>query len=453
MMKIILKKKSIPHLYDNTYTDTVEEHMLVYNPLSTKGLSVLNKEAAYLFNYIDSKKSLDDIYLLVKKQEPTVTFANIKVAFLSFLSSDLIYFEKKINPFLLPNPFLKVFEVWFHITNECNLRCKYCYVKKTPDHMNDELAKKAIGKIIHDAAKHNFDKVMIKFSGGECLLEFPRLIRLVDFGRKMAKQQGIDIGYSILTNGVLITNKVAEIIKKKKIEIGVSIDGFEKEHDKQRVFMNKLGSFKYVEKGIKNLQKNKVRFHVMTTITSLNVKKIPSYIEYLLENNIRFVFNLYHENENAEDGLNVDNATLIKYLSKTCDVIYNNVPKENIISNFFEGVSFVLPHIHACGVGSDYLVVRHDGKLALCATDIDNIVGSINDEDIIHSVIKGFSKRKRSTVENMPVCRTCQWKYICCGGCPLSSQTSSIYCSLYMAIIPKLLKIEAKRMILYPKKP
>ena len=53
-----LLKLSIPHLYENNYTDKVESFLLVFNPLSKKGLSVLNKEAAYLFGLIDGKKTM-----------------------------------------------------------------------------------------------------------------------------------------------------------------------------------------------------------------------------------------------------------------------------------------------------------------------------------------------------------------------------------------------------------
>lgn len=62
-------------------------------------------------------------------------------------------------------------------------------------------------------------------------------------------------------------------------------------------------------------------------------------------------------------------------------------------------------------------------------------------------------------LQNPPVtqksdCRSCQWRAYCAGGCPLLSQringqfdSRSPYCELYQFLFPRLLRLEALRLI------
>ena len=51
-------------------------------------------------------------------------------------------------------------------------------------------------------------------------------------------------------------------------------------------------------------------------------------------------------------------------------------------------------------------------------------------------------------------CRQCQWSLVCAGGCPVvnfgangSAATSSPYCKLFKAVIPRLIEIKALQLI------
>lgn len=87
----------------------------------------------------------------------------------------------------------------------------------------------------------------------------------------------------------------------------------------------------------------------------------------------------------------------------------------------------------------------------------DKIIGSINDKDLIETMLKGnFIEPKGLTVENKKPCQNCQWRYVCCEGCPLLTfnqkgryDTSSLYCFVYKTLILEILKIEAMRLIKY----
>ncbi len=445
-------------MYKNTYTDKVrQDFLLVYNPLTEKGITVLNKEAAFLFKLINGKRTIKDIQSIAKQKDPTVKIKDIISIFNNFISSEIAYIHSPKNKKALFYKKPTHLGVWLHITNQCNLRCTYCYVHKTSDSMNENSAKKSLEKIIFDAKKHLFKKITIKFSGGECLLKLPLILDLIHLGKKLSNEAKIDIEFVILTNGVLLTEKTVNILKEEGVRVAVSLDGLKKYHDAQRIFSNGLGSFKFVENGINNLLKVKIPFNVSITITSKNVENIPNLTKYLLKKNIPFAFNFYRENSYVKEKLEGDNEKLIKYLTKAYKIIYDNPPKQQIINGLLDRVSFRQPHQWTCGMGHNYIVVRQDGKIVSCQMTLEKPIGSINKGDSIKTMLNGnFVKPKNLTVEDKKPCNTCQWKYVCCGGCPLltykqkkSYKVNSPYCTVYKKLIPKVLQIEAKRIIKY----
>lgn len=453
----MISKFSIPHLYENTYTDRVEDFLLVYNPISEKGISVLSKEAAFLFKQINNKKTISDIFFAAKEIDSNIEISDIVKVFKDFLTSEIVYFDSPKNKTKLFAKKPKHLGVWLHITNQCNLRCTYCYVWKSQDKMSEETGKKSIKKIISDSKRYGFKKITIKFSGGEPLLEFPLILDLVHLGRKLAKQAKIEIDFVVLTNGVLLSEKIAKKLKEENLRAAVSLDGLGKYNDRQRIFPNGLGSFQYVEKGIQNLQKAKVPFNVSVTITSKNIENIPDLTKYLLERNIPFAFNFYRENHFVKEELEGDDKKLIKHLKKAYKIIYENPPRYSLINGLLDRVTFKRPHLYPCGMGNSYIVVRHDGKIVSCQMTLERPIGSIDDKDLIKTMKDGnFIRPKNLTVEGKTPCNTCQWKYICCGGCPLLTfrekgkyTLNSPYCSVYKALIPEVLKVEAKRLIKY----
>ena len=443
-----------PKKYKNIYCEFVDGYLMVYNPLSVKGLAILNKEASLLFSLIDNKRTILDILKLIQKKDKTATLNNIRIILDNFFSSEIIYFDKpKSKSFLLTyKP--SYLSIWFHINNQCNLRCTYCYVSKTPKKMSKEIAKKAVDKIIFSAKKHGFKDITFKFAGGEPLLEFKQVLDTVNYARDLAKKNNINIGFVIISNGVLLTDKICQLIKKNKLKLAISLDGLGKYHDQTRIFANGLGTFKYVEKGINNLLKYKIPFNVIITISSKNIDNIPGLTKYLLKNRINFIFNFFRENPNVKEELKGDDKKLVKQLIKAYKIIENNLPRENIINGLLDRVDFRKPHLYGCGMGQNYLVIRHDGKLLNCQMIQNKVIGSVEDEDLVETMRKGsFIRPLGLTVESKTPCKDCQWKYICCGGCPLSLNgkflTNSPNCLVYRRLIPEVFKLEAKRLIKY----
>lgn len=153
----------------------------------------------------------------------------------------------------------KAYEVTFIVTEDCNLRCSYCYqVHKNNKHrMTFEIAKKAIDYLLDNPQMFDAEGVLWDFIGGEPLLEIDLIDQIMDYikiktyklGHKWAKNYRINIG----TNGTLYDRpNVQRFIKKNKgkLNMGITIDGTKRKHDMHRVYQNGNGSYDDVFRNI-----------------------------------------------------------------------------------------------------------------------------------------------------------------------------------------------------------
>ena len=152
------------------------------------------------------------------------------------------------------------------ITENCNLRCKYCaysghYFNMRPHQersMTTDIAKKAIEMyfqgFIESKAKNPYLIPTISFYGGEPLLNFNLIRNTVIIARRRYRGK---ILFTITTNGTVLTNEVMDFLYENDFVVSISLNGPSSEHDRTRVFPNGEGSFQTVWG---NLQKLRSRY-------------------------------------------------------------------------------------------------------------------------------------------------------------------------------------------------
>jgi len=458
-MNILLSDR--PVKYPDLYNNRVEGFNYVYNPISSKGVIVLNSESEYIFNLIDNNRTVKDIVSLATEVDPTVTTKDIKQIIDLLISSQLIYLnEEKYQlksveeRIAVSDP--KLLRVWVHLSNQCNLRCFYCIVHKTPEKMDLKMATKAMEKIVSDAKKAGYLEIVCTFGGGEPLQEVEGMLKLIDVGRRVAKKNSILLRFGIVSNATLITEKVAEILKREDIFVAVSMDGVGEYHDRQRPFVGGGPSFQAVKNGIDALKKVGLRFNTTAVITSKNVSHLPAMTKYFLQEEIPFIYALYKDNPNSQEDMTASDEELIKYFRLAFDEIYKNPPKYSLLGGLLDLIILNAPHIHPCRSGRHYLVLRHDGDISFCPVRIDIPTGKLLTKGNIAQKIHNGSVLipKARSVNDVDICSTCVWRYACCGGCPLITKiykdtynSNSPLCHVFKSLIPDLLRIEAKRLI------
>lgn len=146
-------------------------------------------------------------------------------------------------------------EITFQITEDCCMRCTYCYQhNKTHHKMTFDVAKKFIDKLLNDEYKEinqsNTFGVVFSFIGGEPLIE-AKLINQIwtYFLNQMIERKHPWLFYSsfsICSNGLLYFDKDVQEFITKYCRMGgltFSIDGNKELHDACRIDMGGNGTY------------------------------------------------------------------------------------------------------------------------------------------------------------------------------------------------------------------
>jgi len=166
------------------------------------------------------------------------------------------------------------------LTEDCNLRCDYCYIQKRPSNMSWEVAKKSI-----DVWLNEFDpKVwyVIELFGGEPLLRFDLIKKIEEYVSIIEKEKNFRVSYRLVTNGTILNNEIINFLKTRPyFFIAVSCDGIKKVHDKHRKDIAGNGTFDII---IKNLEKFKQHGFFKSKKVSINMVVTPDTVRYFYEN-------------------------------------------------------------------------------------------------------------------------------------------------------------------------
>ena len=149
----------------------------------------------------------------------------------------------------MPEVYLKRLDtLWFQVTGtHCNLQCSHCFISCGPKNNNHCMLKEdVIRHYLKEASVYGVKEFY--FTGGEPFLH-PDILNIL----KESLSYGI---VTVLTNGTLITSKVAQLlaqisnISKNKLEFRVSLESYlEEENDRIRG----KNSFKNAIRGIQAL--------------------------------------------------------------------------------------------------------------------------------------------------------------------------------------------------------
>lgn len=174
------------------------------------------------------------------------------------------------------------------ITNECNLKCVYCYQENDNKRVSGCISDDTINRFI-EYLLANPNNTTVSFYGGEPLLYAQRCIEISN--RLKSTQSSIKKKYraSITTNGTLLTGQLAEQLKLSGIDQAqVTIDGPEEIHDRMRPYRDGKGSYNKIVKNIEDASKH------LRILVRVNVcKETSTYpVDYLrtlssISNNIK----------------------------------------------------------------------------------------------------------------------------------------------------------------------
>ena len=347
---------------------------------------------------------------------------------------------------------------WLHVTNACNLRCSYCYIQKSSEHMADDIAQRAIDAIVRSATNNGYRHVHIKYAGGEASLRLQHVLDIHDYALEQVQKHGLTLKDTLLSNGVTLTQRTIERLQARNIGVALSLDGIGTYHDSQRTFSNGLGSFRYVDRTITRLLANGLVPSVNVTVSQRNLPGLIETLGYILERDLPFKLSYYRENEHSAHlaDLRFKEDQMIAGMLGAFAYIENHLPRRRLLNSLIDKASMTTPHSHVCSMGTSYLVIDQHGGVAKCPVEIKRPVTTINAADPLRIVRNDRTAVQAVPVEEKEGCRDCQWRYWCSGGCPAltyrltgRNDIKSPNCRIYQALFPAALRLEALRLLTY----
>jgi uncharacterized protein len=215
-----------------------------------------------------------------------------------------------------------------YLTEKCNLSCTYCFVcKKEHKSIDFNSAKKALNLLFKLSGNKN--QLIVTLFGGEPLVEFDLIKKIVKYGQSLAKKEDKRIQFNLVTNGTLISREIADFIKKNKMNVLLSMDGDALTQNLQRPFLDKKGSFSKALAGLKSLKKSlgkKLAINmVITPQTAENFYKNVLFFKSLGINKI--AFNITYEDKWNKKSLD----TFEREFNKVVSLWIQEYKKETIL--------------------------------------------------------------------------------------------------------------------------
>jgi uncharacterized protein len=163
----------------------------------------------------------------------------------------------------------------FKVASRCNLNCRYCYVynkaddswASRPAFMSDEVVLAAARRIREHCRITEQRTVNLLFHGGEpCLVGVERFRRWCELLREQLTAT-VRPRFILQTNATLLNDGWLKLILEEGVNVGISLDGPEELHDRERVDHKGRGSYRAVVAGIEALNGARIPFAILAVVS------------------------------------------------------------------------------------------------------------------------------------------------------------------------------------------
>ncbi len=327
------------------------------------------------------------------------------------------------------------------LSDRCSLQCRYCFARPGVSSiggaglMTEEIGSQAIDFLLNSSGPRR--RVEVDFFGGEPLLNFPVLERLVSYGRKRSSALGKEISFTVTTNALGLTREIGDYLCENEISIILSLDGRPEVHDRMRVFPNGKGSYQSVFRNISEFIKAhpQANYYLRGTYTAYNLDFSSDVIHMLGHGfskvSVEPVIALAQEDYAIAEK---DLPVIAKEYEKLTREIILRLEKGQEVDFYHYNIDIdegvCLPkRLGGCGAGVEYLSVTIEGDLYPChqfAGREGFLMGDVNSGVVREDLRQLF---RNAHIYKKEGCGSCWARNYCSGGCHANAHlfNGSIY--------------------------
>lgn len=129
------------------------------------------------------------------------------------------------------------------VTEDCNHRCRYCFVegKNAGRRMSPARARQAVDFLVGQSRDRK--ELTLLLFGGEPLLEYELLRVLLPYAAEKARAAGKRMKFDLTTNATLLDEERVDFLVSAGVRILVSLDGGRATHDRHRLAVDGKSSY------------------------------------------------------------------------------------------------------------------------------------------------------------------------------------------------------------------
>ena len=364
-----------------------------------------------------------------------------------------------INNFNYEEKYKYLTNICLNLTDQCNLRCKYCFTEWNPHYMSLQTAKKAIDWVYNNLQikiKNNWIEkdhyfCEVNFFGGEPMLMYDSIIvPLIEYTKEKYKNS---FQFGITTNVTLLNKERLEFFKNNNVFILLSIDGDKETQDYNRPCADGSSSYNLIKDNIQYILQYYPEITFRSTVYHETVDKL--FHNYCFAENLGFKHYFFvpdQRNNWSKDELDILKEQVNLIYNYRLNQIINHISPmqcsniDNFLCQTIKSLYFTnkvmkqqykYNSVDRCGLGTNSGGIGYDGSIWGCQEQathsnennlfyLGNIYkDGIEKEKHLKLLIKyAFSK---TPINEKKQCQTCKLRNICIPNISCPSVNNEIF--------------------------
>ncbi len=325
------------------------------------------------------------------------------------------------------------FAFQWHITDDCDQRCKHCYIFSEDNcKLLDSMSWAQIEDTFYNCL--DFCKVYNRLpyfyiTGGDPILH-PNFWELLE----LIKEN--DIPFTILGNPYHLNDEVFARLKDAGCQkYQLSLDGMQETHD----WFRKPGSFVTTLEKIACINRAGIRSVIMTTVSGKNIKEVPNIIDTVVEAGVNvFAFARYCPTgeetdagmtpEEYRDLLDICHQKFEKYEAEGCQTYFNRKDHLWTLYEYEKGI-FKIPEdakdgmiYGGCNCGNCHMTILPNGDIFACRRVQNSKVGNVFEDRLADVWVCQMEEYRQ--YDKFKKCSKCELLAYC-RGCPAVARGTS----------------------------
>lgn len=395
-----LNYDDILHFPNEIVVEEINNFYLVLAVQTANWIVLYNARQMNFLNMLRSGKCIGDVIETIESEEAMVDLKIVLAAIFArkFAGVNVEVTKEYLEGYKMLN---------IYITNACNLKCKHCFMLSGKK-LENELALGDWMNVL-TSFKENGGK-FVTFSGGEPLM-------FKSFSQVISHAHNLGLKSTVLSNGLLWSDKLIHELAPFIDEIQFSLDGVDEETNS---VVRGRGHFAKVVDTIVKFANSGVKTSVATTFTYDNLNENTK-IRYknlvdLIKEKISGKDVFFKLSKKLLPGRDVHLTTEAneKYYAIIKD-IEKHVDENAEYENFLAGHTANLVAIN-CGLGG--ISISSEGNVYFCnrINEMETF-GNVTEKPLSFFMNKGKEIHLATSVDNVIPCKDCELRYICDGGC------------------------------------